>query len=372
MRILWFNWKDMRHPQAGGAELLTEGLLRRLVQDGHELTLFAASFDGAAPTEIQDGITVIRRGSRYTVHLYAWRYYRKHLKSTFDLIVDEVNTLPFFARFYTKAPTLIFIHQLARQIWFHEMLFPLSLIGYLLEPLYLRLLSGSRVVTVSESTKRDLIRCGFRSDLIGIISEGIRLTPVADLAAIAKFTTPTILSIGEIRSMKRTLHIVKAFEVAKQLRPELELVIAGSYAGTYGAKVAAHIAKSCVRDSIHLEGRVSEGRKIELLQKSHILAVTSVKEGWGLVVTEANSQGTSAVVYNIDGLRDSVRHNETGVIVENNTPDALASSLVKLLNDRATYDRLRQAGWEWSKQITFDKSYEDFKTLLAFRENSAR
>jgi glycosyltransferase involved in cell wall biosynthesis len=164
--------------------------------------------------------------------------------------------------------------------------------------------------------------------------------------------------------MKRTLDIVQAFEIAKKLKPELELVIAGSRASNYGAKVAAYIARSRVRDSIHIEGRVSEVRKIELLQKSHILAVTSVKEGWGLVVTEANSQGTPAVVYDVDGLRDSVRHNDTGIIVENNTPTAMARAIVALLDDTAAYERLRQAAWEWSRQITFDKSYEDFKNAL--------
>ena len=49
------------------------------------------------------------------------------------------------------------------------------------------------------------------------------------------------------------------------------------------------------------------------MAEAHVLLMTSVREGWGLVVTEANACGTPAVVYNVPGLRDSVRNEETGL-----------------------------------------------------------
>jgi glycosyltransferase involved in cell wall biosynthesis len=93
--------------------------------------------------------------------------------------------------------------------------------------------------------------------------------------------------------------------------------------------------------------------------------VTSVKEGWGLVVTEANSQGTPAVVYNVDGLRDSVKDGNTGIIAKENTPEGLAKALVSLLGDSPTrYSQIREAAWEWSKTITFNQAYKDFMKAI--------
>jgi len=72
---------------------------------------------------------------------------------------------------------------------------------------------------------------------------------------------------------------------------------------TLWKKNAAHDRTLTVQQRHHGFGPGIAGQTIGLLQKSHVLAVTSVKEGWGLVVTEANPQGTPAVVYNVDGLR---------------------------------------------------------------------
>lgn len=101
------------------------------------------------------------------------------------------------------------------------------------------------------------------------------------------------------------------------------------------------------------------------MQKCHLIMVTSVKEGWGLIVTEAASQGTPAVVYDVDGLRDSVRHQETGLIIRQNTPAAAAEAARQLFQDGPVYDRMKQKGQEWSKDITFTQSYKDFLGVLS-------
>ena len=193
---------------------------------------------------------------------------------------------------------------------------------------------------------------------------GIDVTPVADLEKINKYNKPTILSFGSIRPMKRTDQIIKAFELTKKEIPHLQLIIAGDTSNTYGRKVLKKIENSCYRHSIEYLGRVDQDKKIELMQKSHIICVASIKEGWGLVVTEANSQGTPAVVYNIDGLRDSVMDNETGIICQQNTPEDLAKNIIYLVNDKDKYQTLRKNAWEWSKKINFEKSYKDFISVL--------
>jgi glycosyltransferase involved in cell wall biosynthesis len=215
MKILWLTWKDPTHPHAGGAEVVQRELCKRLTADGHEVTILTASYPGAAHEDTLHGCRIIRVGGRFSVYWHAYRYYKKHLVGWADIVIDETNTIPFFAKYYVKEPHLMFFHQLCREIWFYQMRFPLSLIGYLLEPLYLRLLSGSQAIVVSESTKRDLMRHGFKAGNIHIISEGIELEPLTTLKKIEKYPQPTLLSLGAIRPMKRTLDIIKAFEIIK-------------------------------------------------------------------------------------------------------------------------------------------------------------
>ncbi|MBC7942948.1 glycosyltransferase family 4 protein [Candidatus Saccharibacteria bacterium] len=362
MRILWLSWKDIQHPQAGGAEAVTSELIKRLIKDGHEVTLVTASYPGAKPKTILNGYTVVRVGGRVSVYWRAYRYVRQHLSNWPDFVVEEINTLPFCSRLYVRhVPRRLFFHMLCREIWFYQLPLPASLVGYILEPLYLKFLSRDKAITVSNSTKQDLVRYGFNSQNIAVISEGIQLEPVDKLVPATKYGKPTIVSLGSIRPMKRTIDQIRAFERAKLALPALQMKIAGDASGRYGKKVLAAVASSPYKHDIEYLGRISATEKSRLLQKAHLITVTSIKEGWGLIVTEAASQGTPAVVYDVDGLRDSVQHDKTGVICRYNTPADLAKNIVELLSDKARYQTLQNNAWLWSKAINFETGYQQFK-----------
>src|SRR5664280_3135412 len=195
MRILWLTWKDLSHPRGGGAELVTSELTARLAAQGHEVILLSAG-DGSQsmPQEgSQRGCRVIRVGNGYSVYWHAYRYVRRHLAAWPDLVVEEVNTIPFLSRLYLPGrPRLLVFYQLCRAIWFYQLPFPLSLFGYLLEPLYLRLMSPDQAVTISESTRRDLVRFGFAPDRVDVIVPGMGLTPIGDLEKGGKYGQPTV------------------------------------------------------------------------------------------------------------------------------------------------------------------------------------
>ncbi|HSX29411.1 MAG TPA: glycosyltransferase family 4 protein [Candidatus Saccharimonadales bacterium] len=369
MNILWLAWKDFSHPKRGGAEVVLQELTTRQAAESHTVTLLTAKHPGSQTTEtLPNGVHVIRiGGNRYTHPLLALLYYLRHLRGTFDVVIETVNTAPYFSLlFLGKAKGIALYHQLAREIWHYETKPPVSFLGYyIMEPLATWLLGRSKaqLVTVSESTKRDLAKFGWDTTKAYIISEGICVTPLTDLKNAAKWSRPTMLSFGAVRAMKRTLDQVKAFEVAKQQVPDLQLKIAGDVSGDYGRTVLDYIAKSPYHADITCLGRVTEQQKIDLMRRSHIITVTSVKEGWGLIVTEAASQGTPAVVYDVDGLRDSVIDSQTGIITRT-TPKALAAGIVTLLGNPNAYRTLQYDGWEWSKRITFDQSYKDLKRVL--------
>lgn len=366
MNILWLTWKDLDNPLAGGAEVVNEELASRLAADGHSVTLLTSGFPGSAHRAKRHGFAIIRTGSRFTNYLTTARYVIKHraaLKP--DLVIDECNTMPYFAGWYVRARTVLFFHMLCRQIWFYEFPGPLAVIGYLAEPIYLRLLRPRRpVITMSESTKADLIRHGFAAEAISIVSEATRVRPVGRLEQAGKFKEPTMLSHGSVRPMKRTLDQIKAFERTKASIPGLKLKVSGDTSGPYGAKVLHYIEASRFRADIEVLGRTTDAQRLELMRRCHVITVTSVKEGWGLIVTEAAGQGTPAIVYNVDGLRDAVRDGQTGLITATNTPAALAQSIAELLADDGRYQAYREAGWQWAQQLTFDQSYQDFRRAL--------
>jgi glycosyltransferase involved in cell wall biosynthesis len=369
MRILWLTWKDITHPQAGGAEIMSSELAKRLVQDGHEVIFLAAAHGSDSPPQIVviGGYQVIRVGTRYSVYWQAYRYVKQRLADWPDIVVEEVNTVPFFSSLYLKhKPRILLFYMLCRRIWFYQLPLPVSLVGYLLEPLYLRLLSRDPVIALSASTKLDLERHHFRPTRVSVMSAAIQLRPVDDLAVIRKYDKPTIVSLGSVRPMKQTLHQIHAFERAKSQIPDLQLKIAGEAGGGYGRKVLRALARSRYSADIEYLGTISDESKQTLLQRSHVIVVTSVKEGWGLIVTEAASQGTPAVVYDVDGLRDSVRDRETGLVTAPN-PGALAAGLLMLLSNTQLYAQLRESAWRWSRELTFDNAYRTFAGIVQGR-----
>lgn len=359
MRIVWFSWKDSRHPAAGGAELVSHEIMKRLVRDGHQVTLITARPKSLPARETIEGIKVVRLGNRYSVYFKAYRYFKHQLWSQTDRVISEMNTIPFITWGWPADKSVLLTYQLARQVWFYQMIFPLSLIGYLLEPIYLLLMSRKYkiVLTESDSTRQDLISRGFKKESVHVFRVGMKLQPLAKLPK--KASLDTVLFFGALRPMKRPLDAIKAFELACDNQPNLKLILAGNTEGSYGAKVARYVARSRHAPAITLRGRVSDDERLILMKQAALTLVTSVKEGWGLIVTEANSQGTPAIVYDTDGLRDSVINGKTGWLTEAR-PAAMAQRLLAVIEDPENYQTIRVQALEWSRQFTFENSYRDF------------
>jgi len=369
VNLLWITWKDHLHPETGGAEVVHREITKRLAADGHNVTILTARYPGSMACETEGNITFVRVGSNRYIHpLAAGWHYLRYLRNRFDVVIEEVQgCAPYFAAFFGRSSRrFLFYHQLARKNWLYEVKAPFSYLGYhVLAPIATRLIALSRapVITVSDSTRQVLEPYGFDRKRTHIISEGLHFAPLESLANIQKYPQPTMLSFGAMRAMKRTLEQVQAFEIAKESLPDLQLKIAGSASGSYGQKVLDYIAGSPYKADIEYLGRVSTEQKAKLMQRSHAIVVTSVEEGWGLIVSEANGQGTPAVVYDVEGLRDSVKHNRTGLITEP-TPAALAQSVVQLLQDPAHYAELQKNAHLFSKNLTFDQSYKDFLQIV--------
>ena len=306
MRILIFNWKDIHNPIAGGAEVFTHEVAKRWVEWGHEVTLFCARFPGAPERETVDGVRIIRRGGRFGVYREAPRFWRAEGEGTFDVVIDEVNTRPFLTpRFVHDTPIVCLIHQLAAEVWHEEMPPVISHIGrYWLEPRWLRMYRDIPIVTVSASTESDLRRLGFED--VTVVPEGLSIEPLAEVPE--KEPVPTMLFVGRLVNTKRPDHAVRAHALVRKQIPDARLWVVGD---GYMRKKLERMAAT----GVTFFGQVSEDEKYRLMSRAHVLLVPGVREGWGLVVIEANAMGTPAIGYDIPGLRDSVQEGVTGVLV---------------------------------------------------------
>ncbi|MGI5242311.1 glycosyltransferase family 4 protein [Dactylosporangium sp. CA-139066] len=315
MRILVCNWKDLRHPQAGGAEVYTHEIARRWVAAGHMVTQFCAAVDGAPAVEDIDGVRVVRHGGRLGVYPAARDYYRSAGRGRFDLVMDEVNTRPFGCpRWAGDTPVVALIHQVCREIWHYEMPPPVALLGrYVLEPAWLRRYRKVRVLTVSPSSQDSLRQYGLRD--VTVVPAGIARRPRPD---VPREPHPTVVFVGRLASNKGPLAALAAYHLLRERVPTAQMWFVGD--GPQRAALAARAGSG-----VTLFGRVSRAERDELLARAHVLVVTSVREGWGLVVDEAAAMGTPAVGYDRPGLRDSIPP-AGGVLVEP-TPAALAAAL---------------------------------------------
>ncbi len=327
MRILILTWRDLRHPQAGGAELYTEQVAKRWVERGHEVTLFAAAVADVPAVERVDGYTVVRAGSRYTVYTKArswWRQVGQY--QGFDLVIDMINTVAFEAHTWIEGvPIVGFIHQTCEEIWAHNAPWPASLLGrHVLEPKWLRSYRGRHVLAVSESTKDSIARFGVTD--VTVVPEGF--DPPAVLPDVPKADRPTLVWCARHVPYKRPIDAIEAFEVARRTVPDLQLWMIGGGPDLDTAKARAV-------PGVEVLGRVSEQEKMDRMAAAHLHVATSVREGWGLVVTEAAAVGTPTVAYDVPGLRDSTRAAQ-GVVVPP-TPLALGHWIPPMLTHWAEH-----------------------------------
>jgi glycosyltransferase involved in cell wall biosynthesis len=81
-------------------------------------------------------------------------------------------------------------------------------------------------------------------------------------------------------------------------------------------------------------------------------------------VVEANACGTPVVASDAPGLRESVKHGETGFLVPHGDVAALAQRLDQLLSDPALYALLRNNGIGWARTFTWERAAAETLALL--------
>lgn len=339
--VLILNWRDTRHPQGGGSEVYVEQLARRLAADGRSVTVFCAAHPGAPGSEVVAGVRFVRRGTWRTVYGWALVYHLLGRFGPHDVVIDVKNGVPFFAPFYCRRTVVCLVHHIHREQWSMNFSPRQARLGWWIESrLSTRLYRRTPHVVVSEATKREVSALGIPAGAIQVVHNGSDVRP----PAVEEAAGPTVAFLGRLVPHKRVELLLDAAAMLREDVPGLRVVVIGQ--GPWEPRLAMRVRELELRDVVTFAGWVDEEAKLRLLAEAWVLAVPSVKEGWGLGVMEAAACRTPAVAFRVGGLEESVRHAVTGLLVQDGPgaevrfADAIRSLL---LDDERRREMGRQA-----------------------------
>ncbi len=353
LQILVINWQDITNPLGGGAEVHCHEIFKRVAAMGHHVTLLCCRYPGAPEQEVIDGITIIRRGSRNDFNFHVPAAYRQLAKNRrFDIVVDDINKIPFYTPLYVKEPVLAILHHLfGKSIYMETSFFPASYV-YSSEKLVPAIYRHTPFAVVSESTRQELLRLGIRSK-ISLVQNAVDLSQYySDYAG--KSREPLIGYLGRVKKYKSIHHILHAMPEIINAVPGTRLLVIGG--GDYITHLENLAGQLGVGDHVSFTGFVPHEKKVELLNSLWLCVNPSPKEGWGLTVIEANACGVPVVAANSPGLRDSVVHDHTGLLYPFGDIKKMAHSIIELLNDQKKQGILSKNSVNWVKSFSWDES----------------
>ncbi|MET1133442.1 MAG: glycosyltransferase family 4 protein [Aeromicrobium sp.] len=359
MDILFCNWRDTQNPEGGGSERYVENMARGLVERGHRVTIACAAHDSAPRTEVVDGVRFVRRGTKMDIYLRTFLALLLGRYGKVDVVVDVQNGLPFFTRLATRKPVVVLVHHVHREQW--PVVYPglIGRVGWWIESrLSPRLYARSKYVAVSQATRLELIDLGVDRDRITVIHNGNDLAPSVEGT---RSPAPRICVLGRLVPHKQVEHAVDAIADLVTDHPDATLDIVG--AGWWEDELRAYVRSRGVEDNVVFHGFVDDTAKHEILCRAWVMALPSIKEGWGLVIGEAGSHGVPTVAYSTaGGTTESIDHKSSGVLVD--TPEEFTSAIRELVEDEEWRAFLGQGALEKSQTFSWSASQADFDAVV--------
>jgi glycosyltransferase involved in cell wall biosynthesis len=363
VNILLVNWQDRGNPYSGGAEIHLFEIFGRLALRGHRIRLMCSGWEGSPERAVIDGINIQRVGGRHSFALLGRAAVRREIKAERpDVVVEDINKLPLFLGLGTSLPLCAIVPHLFGETAFSEAPWPVAATVWLAERPIPWAYRRAGFHAISESTRDDLAARGVPLDRIRVIHPGVdsrRFTPGPPGR---RSTAPNFLYVGRLKRYKGIGLAIEALALARQQRPDLRLEIAGI--GDYRLELERQVTRLGLERAVTFHGFVSEERKIDLMRWAWANVFPSPKEGWGITVVEAAACGTPSLASESPGLRDSVRHGETGFLVPHGDVAGLATRMVELADSPVLVARLGERARRFAEGLTWERTAENTESHL--------
>lgn len=368
--LLAVNFRDPAHPEAGGAELHLEQVLLDAVRRGWRVTWLASGFPGGAREGEHKGMRVLRRGTWWNFNFIVPAVLRSEFAGPGapDLIVEDVNKVPCFTPWFTRVPVAVIVPHLFGSTVFREANPVIATYVLALESLLPAAYARCRFVVISDSTRDDVVARGIERDRVAVVECGLDHTRYRTDPAVAKAERPTLTFVGRLRRYKGLDWVLRALPAVLARVPAMRLEVIGD--GPYGGALRDQVRRHGLSSAVEFLGFLPGTEKVKHLQSAWAVVQPSPKEGWGLTVVEASACGTAVVASDAPGLRDSVRRDETGLLVPYGDTPGLADALVRVLTDAPLRQRMAAAGVQWAGRFRWDDCGR--RTIDALAGESAR
>ena len=358
--VVVLNWRDRRHPAAGGAELYCERVARELAGRGRSVVLVTSRPAGTAARERLDGYSIRRLGSWWSVYPLALLWLLRH-RSSIEQVIDSQNGIPFFSPLVVRpqTPVVLLVHHV-HQDRFVRALHPLAarLARWLEGPVSRRVYRRRTVIVLSPSA-RTQVRRRLRFDgAISVVPTG------ADTLGLRseRSAAPCVVVVGRLTAHKRLDSLVDAMAEVQRRLPDAELHLVGK--GPSRRELEQRAQAAGARVVFH--GRLPDAERDALLSTAWLTVSASDGGDWAVSLVEANAAGVPALARRVSGLRDTVRHGETGWLVDGSgdeLAEAVTRALVTLV-DPAVAEMIGERARAWAARFTWVRTADGVQQAL--------
>jgi glycosyltransferase involved in cell wall biosynthesis len=351
---------DARKLHDFGIGTYLRNLLRQLARLDHDTEFVLLS-------RPQDVLALQRLGENFRAVSEGAGHYSLSEQIRIPLALRRERVTLFHAPHYVLPPlvpcrSVVTIHDCIH-LMFPQYLPNRLALGYAKTSIALATRRATRVMTVSETSKRDIIRFfGTSPDKIDVIynayDERFGAEPREDESHRVReryqLRGQFVLYAGNVKPHKNLERLIEAFHIVRQRGlDQLKLVMIGDDISKYAALRRA-VHRHQLHKYVRFLGYLPEDTLAAMYRLAAVFVFPSLYEGFGLPPLEAMASGTPVVTSNISSLPEVT--GDAAILVDPYDPTAIADGIYRVLTDQALHSDLRAKGLARARQFSWETS----------------
>ena len=356
----------------GGGEKRFYEIGKRLAQKGHQVHLYGM--------KLWEGTNVIKQNEMYLHGIFkAKKLYTKEgrrsilqaiyfgfhsmklIKEDFDVI--DCCGFPYFSLFSCKLVSLIKRKKLFstwHEVWgknyWYEYIGRKGYLGYIIEKL--AVLMPDKIISVSKHTTHKLKSKLNSKKPMYTVPNGIEFDLITKIKSAKEKSD--IIFVGRLISSKNIDVLIKSIKLIKKKNPEIKSLIIGD--GPEKKKLEALTQKLNLEKNVKFLGFLESNDDVYALMKSSkVFVLPSTREGFGIVVIEANACGVPVITINHkdNAARDLVEERKNGFVCQLNEEE-IAKRIVRILIDSSGLN-MKKVCMDLAKKYDWDKIVDEIE-----------
>lgn len=355
----------------GGGEKRIYDISRRLADRGHEVHLFGMKF-WSGPDVIQEGgvhlhgvcparglYTSSGRRSICQALYFSANLLPPLLKADFDLV--DCSVFPYFPCFSAKIacllkrkPLVLTWYEVWRDYWREYLGILKGLIGEMTEKAVSML--AKRNIAISDTTKKNLVKLGVAEEKITVLPNGIDLDVIRETAPSGDESD--VIFAGRLIADKNVDVLIKAVRLAKEKISGIRCIIIGD--GPERGRLTELTVTLGLQDNVKFTGFLDYGEVIAHMKASKVFVLPSTREGFGIVVVEANACGLPVITakHERNAAADLIDEGKNGFKCELSEKE-LAEKILAIVGDDSLRKKMSEHCLEHSKKYDWGMIADD-------------